>query len=305
MKQALDLAFVILHYLNMEDTIETVESIRNKVDTGAYHIVVVDNASPDDSGKELEARYRNAQHVDVILNERNLGFSAGNNAGIIHLRTLYSPKFIILSNNDIQLYDDHLFEKTNAEYQRSGFAVMGPMILTADGRCDANPISDVPYSRKECENEILQYQRLIRRAENGTYKLWAKYDYYMKKFVTRYRVQHQGPVQKDRSAGVFLQKRENVVLHGCFMIFSEKYFEHFEGLDVRTFMYSEENILYTHMQHLSLIMLYNPDIIVYHKEGASVNNAFKGGIDAKVFRYRTKIQAHQGYLSLLDELDIQ
>lgn len=298
----LDIAFVILHYLNITDTIETIYSVEENIDSDSVRIVVVDNASPDGSGEVLAKEFENDEKVVVILNQENLGFSAGNNVGIRYLRENYTPKYIVLSNNDVYLYDTHMFQKIEKEYQTSSFAVMGPMILTADGRCDSNPQADIPYTREECLAEISLYEKHIKRASRGTYKLWAKYDYYMRKLSCRYNLAHQSPVHKDRTKGIFLHRRENVVLHGCFMILSETYFSHFDGLDVRTFMYSEENILYVHLKNKNLKEVYNPEIVIYHKEGASVNLAYSGGIDAKVFRFQKKIEAHRGYLSLLDEL---
>lgn len=244
MRRHIDLALVVLHYSNIEDTVETVESMKKNIDTTDFHIAIVDNASPNGSGEALKQKYCKDSDITVILNEQNVGFSAGNNVGINYFLQKYDFEYLILSNNDIYIIDKHLFEKIDSEYKRSNFAVMGPLIMTADGRCDSNPISDVPYTRSECLKEIGLYEKLIKRAENGTFVIWSKYDYYMKKLSYSYSEKHKGPVHKDRRKGIFLEHRENVVLHGCFLIFSKNYFEVFSGLDARTFMYSEENILY-------------------------------------------------------------
>jgi O-antigen biosynthesis protein len=46
-----------------------------------YEVVVVDNASPDDTGHELERSVRGAT---VVRNDRNVGFGAGANQGALH-----------------------------------------------------------------------------------------------------------------------------------------------------------------------------------------------------------------------------
>ena len=41
------IGFVILHYNTMKETADCAESVKKKIDTPNYHIVIVDNASPN------------------------------------------------------------------------------------------------------------------------------------------------------------------------------------------------------------------------------------------------------------------
>src|SRR5262245_59207695 len=50
-----------------------------RLENGNYQVLLIDNASPDGSGRELQRRFPAHR---VLLNDRNLGFAAGNNAGI-------------------------------------------------------------------------------------------------------------------------------------------------------------------------------------------------------------------------------
>lgn len=300
----IDLGFVVLHYNNIEDTKETISSIGCNIDTADYHIVIVDNASPNGSGKELLDSYKDSQVVSVIINDKNVGFSAGNNVGIKWLRKMFDSDFIILSNNDIYLYEKSLYAKIKEAYNATSFAAMGPMILTGGGNCDANPISDEPYSRELCLNEISRYRKYVKLYNIGLLKIYFFLDFLLRKYIPRYG-KNKAHIVKSKEPGLYLKSRSNVVLHGCFLIFSRIYFDHFpEGLDSRTFMYSEENILYHHIAQKHLLMLYNPDIIIHHKEGASVNKAAGGDLASKVFRFKLKIESHKAYLGLLDELGI-
>ena len=72
--------FVILHYMALEETVVCVESILHNVE-GEKRIVVVDNASPNGSVKQLRERYEDEPLVDVIETGKNLGFARGNNFG--------------------------------------------------------------------------------------------------------------------------------------------------------------------------------------------------------------------------------
>lgn len=69
------IVFVILHYLAIDETYKSVDSIEKKIDTDMYKIVIVDNASPDKSGALLKEHYKNDDHVEVLLNQENLGFA--------------------------------------------------------------------------------------------------------------------------------------------------------------------------------------------------------------------------------------
>jgi GT2 family glycosyltransferase len=69
----------------------------------------------------------------------------------------------------------------------------------------------------------------------------------------------------------YIQRTEHAQLHGCFMVFSSRYTERFEGLDDRTFLFREEAILYKHMLENGLNTVYLPDIAIFHKEDAATD----------------------------------
>ncbi len=135
------IGFVILHYLVLEDTIECINSIINQIDTDNYEIVVVDNASPNKTGKYLFEKYDKNEKVTVILNNKNLGFSKGNNIGITYLlKKKYD--FITVLNNDTLLLQNNFFEVIKNEYLYSQFAVLGPKVYDPSGYNNSNPLDD-------------------------------------------------------------------------------------------------------------------------------------------------------------------
>jgi GT2 family glycosyltransferase len=81
------IGFVILHYLAKEETINCVSSIKEKVGTEDYLIVIVDNASSNGSGNELLEKYENDSKVKVLINRENLGFAKGMNVGFQYLKS--------------------------------------------------------------------------------------------------------------------------------------------------------------------------------------------------------------------------
>lgn len=302
MKPQIDIGIVMVNYNNYEDTIQCVESFLNLLDTKSFHIVVFDNCSPNKSGTVLLDKYKDNEKVDVVLSDSNLGNGAGWNAGLKHLRERFEPKFSILSDNDVLLLDNHLFGHLNEEYKESGFAVCGPMIFAPNGRCDCNPIFDIFYSRQNALYDLKYHKKYLRATKLHLDKLYRFYRAH-NPFIKRHKNKIY-QIRKDTSPGIYLQRRENVVLHGCFFIFSPIYFNYFDGLDVRSFMYAEEDILYAHLVHNKLKTVYLPSVKIYHKGDSSVKSTYDNIRKRRIFLTNQYIKAIEAYLGLLDELEL-
>lgn len=261
----IDVAFIILHYLTMSETVKSIENIKANIDTTDYHIVIVDNCSPNKTGIALQETYQNDTRVSVILNESNEGYARGLNKGIRFIRENYDCFFTVLMNNDIYLLDKFFYKKLQMEYRKSRFAVLGPMILSRNGRCDTNPFREKMPERSDIERIIVFYRKVLKN--NKRYKYWW--------FQCKERV--IGTVYKkivnvsEEKIKNFWDRQEGIVIHGSIMVFSPAYFEHFEGLDPNTFMYAEEYVLYLHLKEKGLTEVYNPDILVMHAGSSSIS----------------------------------
>ncbi|MEG0275215.1 MAG: glycosyltransferase, partial [Longicatena sp.] len=123
--------FLILHYQVLKETLACVESIRKHVNQDVhYHIVIVDNASPNGSGKEL-LKIQN-ETCTVLCSDDNLGFSGGNNIGFEYAKKELHCDFICMMNNDTEILQDNFIELVLSEYENSHFAVLGPEIHLLD-----------------------------------------------------------------------------------------------------------------------------------------------------------------------------
>jgi GT2 family glycosyltransferase/glycosyltransferase involved in cell wall biosynthesis/tetratricopeptide (TPR) repeat protein len=87
---------IILTYNNWELTEPCLFSVRTLSDYSRLEIIVVDNASNDETRQKLAAIAEQDRRVKIILNDRNLGFAAGNNVGLRAAR----GEYVILLNND-------------------------------------------------------------------------------------------------------------------------------------------------------------------------------------------------------------
>lgn len=284
------IVFIILHYLAEEETYRSVDSIKNKIDVEEYKIVIVDNGSPDQSGERLQRKYSNESKIDVILTGKNLGFAKGNNVGFKYAKDKWNPDYIVLMNNDVYLLDEDLVEKVEKEYENSRFAVLGPMIMTIDGRCDINPIRTNLLTREEIKREIKVYKRKKMLCQ---YHLWTFRNIYRKLC----------PLPGRKKYKNFISRNDQVQLHGCFMVFSKKYIEKFDGLDDRTFLYREEAILYKHLCENNMNSVYLPDIHVFHREDASTNAMIRKNRDKDFFEIKNHLDSLKVLLEVYESYE--
>ncbi len=245
--------FVVLHYKTYEETKETIDSILCLPAEGRdVKIVVVDNASENGSTEKLIRDYKDREHVSFILNHENLGFSAGNNVGFRELKK-QGYDFIILSNNDIEVKSPDFYRKVEEDYEKYGFAVLGPAIENPDN--GHTGCRTLPPDLKFAKGRIF---RLYLKYYLGS--LYSAYE--------RFRSKDTPGTQKENDEA-YSCGWKNVTLHGCFLIFSRDYIKKFKGLAHLTFMYAEEEILFIRLMKSGLISIYDPEIRIFHKEGAA------------------------------------
>ncbi len=286
---------VVLHYMGIDDTRKCINSILDNCDD--TDIIVVDNASQNGTGELLRDEFIINDRVTVLLNRENLGFSAGNNVGIKYALENFDFSFLILANNDTAVLDNNFTKSVLSAYKTYHFAVLGPMIKSADGRFDSNPLYIEPYSREKALHDIKFHKQRIKALNNPIYAFFNKAYKTIKSKLGK----SKNFVRRKLCGADLFKPHEDVVLHGAFLVFSKDYFEKFSGLDARTFLYAEEDILYTHCKKNNLKMLYFPEIAVFHKEGAA-----NGGLDTKdkkLFFSKHAINAISAYLELLDEYE--
>ena len=255
-----DLAFVILQYGGIENTKQCIDSIVRKIDINSYAVVVVDNCSPNLSYgqvKEFFEPYSEKIPLHIIRTEDNLGFAKGNNVGIDFARKELDAKFVAVINNDTELVTENIYEIIQRKYSKEKFAVLGPLILSGDGKYTSNPMGMRSFTVSEIDHEIQHTKRTL---TINKYYLMQLYRLY--KSVT-----HRGCQSKDLH--VELSDQVDVKLHGCFLVFTPTFFKEMDGFNPETFLYMEEDILLLEVLQRGNHTLYTPDICIFHKEGAS------------------------------------
>lgn len=279
------IGFVILHFCAIEDTKKCVASIMKNVSEAEYEIVIIDNASPDKSGKILEKIYKKNKNINVIINEKNMGFARGNNVGFEYAKRKLKCDFIILLNNDTYLIQNDLDRKIMDEYNKSEFAVMGPKILLKGNK--VQPVENKLFTVNEMKKFLLLNYIIL------FLSYFRLYDIVKKIFNGKKKISM-------REVSIKVNERqEDVILHGCFLIFSPQYINKFDGLDDRTFLYCEEHLLYLRLKKSNLLSVYNPNVIIFHSEDAATNTIARSDRKKNIFVSKNKIKSGKILLSEL------
>jgi len=114
------ISIIILHYKNINDTIECLHSLKN-IDYENFETIVVNNDS-EEHKKIIEKNFDN--FARVIQNEKNFGFAQGNNMGIDHALKERQNDFILLLNNDTIVDKNILKELSKTETHMTAPKIM-------------------------------------------------------------------------------------------------------------------------------------------------------------------------------------
>lgn len=126
------LAIVLVNYNGKQYNTACIESILAQQDSHEKKIIVVDNASKDDSVRILQEQYRADNRVELILLDDNYGFSYANNVGIRRAQE-WGVDYVLLLNNDTETAPD-MIAQIAACAGRHPNSVIAPKIYYSDHR---------------------------------------------------------------------------------------------------------------------------------------------------------------------------
>lgn len=270
------ISVVILHYNNSEMTINYINNLK-KLNWGILekHFIVVDNCSPDYSGKYLFDIYKNSDDVTVILNSVNMGFAKGNNLGIKYAANQLMSELIIVSNNDIYIEDIDFPQKLWNIYQNSSAAVIGPDIYSLNKKIHQSPIRKNYLNEKQLKEQLIHIDHMLKKIHIIDF-------FHLYNFISR--VKRLFGMRPGKEGVAYNIEQCNVVLQGAFFVLSRQYMESYtDGLYNGTFLYMEEDILAYRCKIKNLKTLYTPKLKVFHYDGYSTNNCLKGRCAKYIF----------------------
>lgn len=123
-------AIVIVNWNKRDYVINLLNSLKD-IDYDNYEVIVVDNASTDDSVAEIKKRFH---HITLLVNKENLGGTGGFNTGMRYALANTDCKYIWLLDNDAEVERDTLIELVKAMEADAAIGIAGSTILSPDNR---------------------------------------------------------------------------------------------------------------------------------------------------------------------------
>lgn len=276
--------FIILHYNCFEETKSCVDSIMALEQQERIRIVVVDNASENDSYRSLQAEYEDNAFVSLLHNPENLGFSRANNIGYEYAQKHFDLDFVIFANNDVIFVQKDFLNRIDKEFQRSKFAVCGPDILKPGlGGIHQNPMG----------KEIVRSKSQVRKT------------IFLNRMALLFFPIIHSFLNKSEEEAFPLAEEEpqeyavNVLLCGACMIFSAAFLrEKKVPFFPETFFYYEEYILSYYCLKHGKSLVYAPELKVYHNHGAATKS-LGSNKEREKFRMKNIMLSAKCYLQLL------
>lgn len=234
MTALLDVSIVIINWNTRDLLLRCIECIYATQGALNLEVIVVDNASSDDSLIALRSRF---PEVLAIENDRNVGFARANNQGV---RASRAPHVLLL-NSDAFLTEGALQAMLDLLMREPHAALIGAQLRNTDGSFQA---SYTPFPNLWREFLILSG---IGRTLKG---YW---------YPSRGDNESKGPQIVDYVEGACMLVRRDVYLD-------------IGGLDESFFMYAEEVDLCYRLARAGWQVWYQPQARVVHVGGGSSQN---------------------------------
>jgi O-antigen biosynthesis protein len=217
----------------LDRCISSILSSKTKAD---FEIIIIDNASKDDSEKYIHDRY--GYKVRYRFNEENVGFARANNQGF----ELANGDYILALNPDTIIAEDTLEKCIQHLESNPSIGALGVRMIDGSG-----------YFLKE--------------SKRGVPTIWNSFS----KFIGLERLLPESQIFAGYSLGY---KKENEVadvdvLCGAFMMMRREVIQKTKGFDEDYFMYGEDIDLSVKIKNLGYRICYFPETTIIHFKGES------------------------------------
>ncbi len=252
----LDLSIVIVNYNTCDLLQDCLTSIYRSRGDFRFEVIVVDNASPDESVTMVETRFPQTQ---LIANKVNGGFAYANNLGLKQAGFAgdgapgsTAPRYILVLNPDTLLPETALGDMIKFMDEGVEVGAVGPKLVRPDGSLDL-------ACRRSFPTPEVSFYRMV-----GLSKLFPR----SRKFG-RYNMTFADPdelLEVDSLVGAFmLVRREAVAQAGL--------------LDETYFMYGEDLDWAYQIKANHWKIFYNPAVTVTHVKRASSRRSPKAQVE--------------------------
>jgi len=244
----MDITIVIVNWNTRDLLRDCLNSIYKTVRDITFEVIVVDNASRDDSVAMLGKEFPN---VRVIENSENRGFAAANNQSFAVMKGHYA----LLLNTDTVLTENAVHElfAFMENHDDTATAMAGGQLLNRDG------------SR---QNSIANFPTILTLLANTSLLEYL----FPRRFPSK-RYEHKEPLEV-----------ESVI--GACMLVRKKAMDEVGIFDERYFFFFEETDWACQMRTAGWKIYHVPSALIYHLQGQSIGGDVRSRIEFYRSRYR-------------------
>lgn len=199
----MQLSVIILNYNVRYFLEQCVLSVQKALEGIDGEIIVIDNASSDDSCKMMKAKFL---HIKLIENKDNLGFPKGNNIGVAQAK----GEYICILNPDTVVAEDTFTKILNTKNWTLNTGIIGCKLIDGAGNF-------LPESKRGVPTPWVAFTKIF-----GLYKI--------SNYFGKYYAQH---LSENESGKVD-------ILVGAFMVMKRELYLEVGGFDENCFMYSDD-----------------------------------------------------------------
>ncbi|MCK6607892.1 MAG: glycosyltransferase family 2 protein [Flavobacterium sp.] len=201
----MQLSVIILNYNVRYFLEQCVLSVQKALEGIDGEIIVIDNASSDDSCEMMKTKF---PHIKLIENKDNLGFPKGNNIGVAQAK----GEYICILNPDTVVAEDTFTKILNSQLgtHNSRLGIIGCKLIDGAGNF-------LPESKRGVPTPWVAFTKIF-----GLYKI--------SNYFGKYYAQH---LSENESGKVD-------ILVGAFMVMKRDLYLEVGGFDENCFMYSDD-----------------------------------------------------------------
>lgn len=231
----MQLSVIILNYNVRYFLEQCVLSVQRALEGIDGEIIIVDNASSDDSCQMIKEKF---PLITLIENKENLGFPKGNNIGVAQAK----GEYICILNPDTVVAEDTFSKILNTKNWILNTGIIGCKLIDGSGKF-------LPECKRGVPTPWVAFTKIF-----GLYKLFPKSSWFNQYYAMHLDENQSGEVD---------------ILVGAFMFMKRDLYLKIGGFDENCFMYSDDIDLSYLVKKGGYSNYYFSDTTVIHYKGES------------------------------------
>lgn len=252
---------LVLNYNDAPTTKHMVDSIKEY--TVFSNILIVDNASTDNSYDCLKKYFKTNEKIIVVNSGRNGGYGYGNNFGIKYIKNELKADYAIVSNPDVSFSEDTVIDLIKLMKDKNAALTSATQIV--NGKKIENPAWKIPMALQWAFAET----RFFKKYVNG-------YHYPTSYFESKY------------------SKVDCV--RGAFFVLDVNKFLKVNGYDENMFLFGEETLLGFKLKQNNFDTYILNHEYYYHNHSVTINKNIPSIINQEKIMWQSKKIFSKKYL---------